>query len=530
MDIGVFVNYPDFTRSTLSGIPLNDVEYRVSFITNKGKPNNDFLYAHLTEWRNSEKRKNMILAERYYQNKNSIVDRKRTFINRQGAKQESEVLSNNKLSHPFMRKIVNQKANYLLSKEFTINSDNENFTKALSPWLNKKFYKLIKNIGKEAIKKSIAWVQVYYNELGNLSFKRIPSEEIKAFWGDADHTLLEAVLRTYIVQELGENGTLTNVTKVEYYTVEGAWFYTETKEGLVLDTKKQGGAEQGHFNILTPRINEDNLPETDEQGNIIFDENRATWENIPFIPFKYNPEEIGMLDWVKPLIDDYDLVTSDTSNNLIDVPNCIKVVKGYDGSDKEEWIHNLSVFRTAFVNADGDIRALETPMDSTSTEAHLNRLRQDIYEAGSAVDNQNADLGNASGVALKFRYADLDMDTDEMANEFQSSLEQLIWFIQIDMKNRGQGDYLNAEYDILFNTDMIMNEAEAVTMCRDSVGIISDETILANHPLVTDASKELEKMEEQRQKKLQESEEELKQTLSIQSEFGEESGTSNNQE
>jgi SPP1 family phage portal protein len=112
-------------------------------------------------------------------------------------------------------------------------------------------------------------------------------------------------------------------------------------------------------------------------------------------------------------------------------------------------------------------------------------------------------------VALKFRYADLDNDMQDMANEFSSSLENLIWFIKVDMLNKGIGDFMDEAYDIVFNTDNITNESEIITSCRDSAGIISDETILANHPWVTDATRELDRLKKEREEMLNEDEDEF---------------------
>ena len=160
----------------------------------------------------------------------------------------------------------------------------------------------------------------------------------------------------------------------------------------------------------------------------------------------------------------------------------MKIVRNFDGTDPGEFIQNLQTYRTAFVSGDGDMTTLDSNMDSTASEAHLTRLRKDIYESGSAVDTQEKDLGNASGVALRFRYADLSTDCDDLATEFRFALSELMWFIKADMLNRGYGDFSALEVKYVFNTDNILNEAETITNAKNSVGIISDETIIANHP------------------------------------------------
>ena len=155
--------------------------------------------------------------------------------------------------------------------------------------------------------------------------------------------------------------------------------------------------------------------------------------------------------------------------------------------------------------------AVETKMDTAAIDSHLNRLRKDIYEAGSGVDTQEVSLGNASGVALKFRYADLDSDTDDMASEFAAALEELIWFIKVDLLNKGIGDFTETTFDIIFNTDSIINEHEIIEDTKNSVGIISDETIVANHPWVTDTQRELDRLAKEKEAKMAKMQELIKQ-------------------
>lgn len=497
--------FPDYQN--LSTI---EMQAKISQLENLGKPEQDFIYAHITDWQGSDRRKEMLTAQDYYENKNDIKDRKRYYIDRKGIQKEAENVSNSKLSHPFMRRLTNQKVNYLLAKDPTFKSttNNNEFIEELEKYLDNNFFRMLKNVGKDAINKGIAWLQVYYNEEGALSFKRIPSEEIVPFWADAEHTKLNAVIRVYSILELGKDAEKKEVYKVEYHTVNGVWYYIMGEKGLKPDPNK-GDMGYGHFVVSKEQTDENGKEVLDEQGNPVSTEVEATWERIPFIPFKYNSDEISLLSLVKTQIDDYDINTSDTSNNLQDVPNSIKVVRNYDGSDKGEFVQNLATFRTAFVSGDGDMTALNTPLDITAVDSHLNRLRRDIFEGGCGVDTQDEALGTASGVALKFRYSGLDIDMNDMGNEFKASLEQLIWFIKVDMLGKGIGDFMEEKFNIVFNKNIIVNEAEIINMAKQSVGMISDETIVAHHPWVEDVSAEMDKLEEQRQKSLENQLEEI---------------------
>lgn len=459
------------------------------------QPKEEFLSANVTEWLMSTERANMLKAEKYYRNQTDVLERIRTYIDRGGIQKEAVNMTNNKLPHSFLRKLTRQKVNYILTREPTLKSEDETFVKKLhTEVFTAQFLKMLKGIGREAIVKGISWVQTYYDAMGKLNFKRIPAEELYPFWSDADHTSLEAMLRIYYLTHYLEKGAKKLITKVEFYTPEGVWYYEQTDKGLIEDPDKPVPTT-GHFTTLSDSMGPDN--------KTVSTPVEAVWERVPFIAFKYNADEISLLDCVKALIDDYDRTTSDTSNNLADIPNSIKVVKGHAGTDAGEFTQNLAVFRTVFVSQEGDVTSLSTPMDTQSTEAHLDRLRKDIYEGGSGIDTQSADLGNASGVALKFRYSDLDMDCSEIANEFSSALMDLLWYVRVDMLNQGKGNYMESDVEVVFNTDGIVNDSETIADAKNSVGVVSEETILANHPWVTDVEKEQAALQGERDKAME---------------------------
>ena len=65
--------------------------------------------------------------------------------------------------------------------------------------------------------------------------------------------------------------------------------------------------------------------------------------------------------------------------------------------------------------------------------------------------------------------------------------------------NTGQGNFEGEEVDIIFNRDILINESEAIDNCQKSVGILSDETIISQHPWVDDPQAELERLKKQKE-------------------------------
>lgn len=434
----------------------------------------------VSEWRQSEKRRWMLIGDRYYRNKTDITERQRKAVGASGALEPVANLANNKLANAFTRKLVDQKVGYLLGKPLSVQTDNDEYLNHLNTLFDKGMMRRLKSLGKEAVNKGVAWLHVYYDENGVLSFKKMRSEEIIPFWHDEAHTVLDAVIRVYEVETF-EGTARKTVTKIEWWDTQGVRRYTYSGAGLVPDVEM--GEVGSHFTVVSGG---QEIP--------------LNWQRVPFIAFKYNEEEQPLIELIKSLVDDYDRNKSDNSNNLEDLPNSIYVVKNYDGTDASEFRKNISTYRVAFVSDDGGIDAVGIDIDTEAYKTHMEQARKDIYEFGRGVDTQAENFGgDKSGVALKFLYADLDMDANMMETEFQASLEQLRWFIDTHLYNTTGVDYSGGNVDFIFNRDVMFNESQVIADIKNSMGILSEETLIANHPYVTDVQAELERKASERE-------------------------------
>jgi SPP1 family phage portal protein len=466
------------------GDPMTTEMQRITSIIEAGAQSamtlEQIIKLEVGEWLASDERNWMITGQRYYGADHYILERKRKAVGDNGQLIDVTNLANNKLVHAFLRKLVDQKVGYLLGKPLSIQTENETYQDLLNDLFDKSFLRLLKNLGKEAINKGKAWLHVFYDENGQLSFKKIPSEEIIPLWCDEAHTELDAVIRVYEIEAY--EGTVKKIImKIEFWDTSGVRRYELNEGGLIPDVEL--GEFSSHFTAV--------------QGD---QERGFNWERVPFICFKYNDDELPLIQVVKSLVDEYDARTSDHANNLEDLPNSIYVLKNYDGQDLGEFRRNMAVYRAVKVMGDGGVDTLNLDINTEATEKHLDRLRKDIYEFGRGVDTQSEKFGNSpSGIALKFLYADLDMDANIMETEFQASLEQLLWFVNVHLANIGAGDFSSEIVEIIFNRDILINESDAITNIRNSVGILSEETLVAQHPWVTDVQEELERIRKQRE-------------------------------
>ncbi|MDD3049728.1 MAG: phage portal protein [Candidatus Cloacimonetes bacterium] len=465
---------------------------RINKIINEGAAtritDTRFIELEIKNFKNSKRRMDMITGERYYDGKHDILLRKRTIIGQNGELEEVKNIPNNRIVDNQYAKMVDQKNNYLLGQPIVFKTDNEAYGKLLKKIFNKRFQKLMKNIGEDAMNDAIAWIYPYYNEQGVFSFKRFKPYEIIPGWADAEHTILDYVIRLFEVTAY-EGETEKVIERVEVYTEKGINRFILDGGHLVPDEEP--------FSTYFTTIDEDG-DQVIEQG--------WNWSKIPLIPFKYNDKEIPLIKKVKTLQDGLNTILSNFQNNMEeDARNTILVLMNYDGTNLGEFRKNLAQFGAVKVKtvdgAAGDLKTLSVEVNADNYKSILEIFKKAIIENAKGYDAKDDRMsGNPNQMNIQSMYSDIDLDANGMETEFQASFEDLLWFVNMHLFNAGFGDFEQEEVEVIFNRDILINETEVIDNCSKSVGILSDETITSMHPWVDDPQKELERKEEQKQK------------------------------
>jgi SPP1 family phage portal protein len=183
------------------------------------------------------------------------------------------------------------------------------------------------------------------------------------------------------------------------------------------------------------------------------------------------------------------------------------VLVNYDGQNLAEFRKNLSTYGAVKVKtvdgATGDLKTLQVEVNAENYKAILEIFKKSIIENAMGYDAKDDRLrGNANQLNIMSMYSDIDLDANEMETEYQASFEQVLHFINLHLANTGKGDFGNESIEVIFNRDMLISESEIITNIQHSVGILSDETLVANHPWVDDPQAELKRMAEQKQAEL----------------------------
>lgn len=433
-------------------------------------------------WR-SKRCRDMVDGDLYYRGKHDILHKKRTAIGENGELITLDNLPNSRIVDNQFRKMVDQKANYLVGQPFVIRSDNQEFADALQPYLmTKQFSRLIKAVTRDALCCGIGWLYPYYDDNGSLTFRRLRPYEVIPLWADEEHTRLDAAIRVYDMTEYVGN-TEKVVHRVEVYDETGIHYFT-------LD----GGN-------LTP-IEPFNAP------YIMAGDQAYNWEHIPLVAFKCDAEETPLLTRCRSMQDGLNEIESQWQDQMQEDPrNTIMVLVNYDGENLGEFRRNLATYGAVKVRSDssggGDVRTLQIEVNAENYQTLVQQFKKTIIENCMGYDAKDDRLGsNANEMNIKSMYSDIELDTNGMETEYQAAFEELIWFITCHIANTGGGDFENEQYELIFNRDILISESSAIADCKNSMGVISNETIVANHPWVDDVQGELDRLAAEKEENL----------------------------
>ena len=160
-------------------------------------------------------------------------------------------------------------------------------------------------------------------------------------------------------------------------------------------------------------------------------------------------------------------------------------VKGYSGTDDADLEYAVNTLKIVKTDGNGGLTIHTRSLDSTSIDLWRKALLQEYYEATATVGKDNEIQYSQSGRAIDRLFVDMDNSAKELAHILEDALK--IYFLSIGVE----------DFKIVWNTDRPVDDAEIINGIAASKGILSDKTLLEQHPWVTDVDEELKRLEEQ---------------------------------
>jgi len=409
-------------------------------------------------------------ARRYFANQNDI--KTDNHVIQRAAEVESELgnplrTADNRISHDWHSLLVTQKVAYALSFPPVFDVGQKSHNARISEILGDHYTSTAVQLGIDASNTGVGWLHYWTDETGAFCYHTVdPVQIIPIFSGTLDSKLI-GVLRCYIMDDpkTGQQKQICEAwdnTCVRYYE-------QNTYGNYAYFSYPEIGQEMAHG-----------------------------MGAVPFIPFWNNTQHTSDLPLYKDLIDAYDKVISGFANDMEDVQEIIFVLKNYGGEDKTEFLDDLKRSKIIKVEGDGGVDTIRAEIPHEARSAFLDRTRKQIFVSGMGVDPDPGNFGDSSGVALKYLYSLLELKAGMLETEFRSGFAELIRAIC-----RHEGLPTPGRIIQTWTRNAIQNDQETAQIAQQSTGLISDQTILKNHPWVDDAEAEAKQLEKEKQQALQ---------------------------
>lgn len=390
-------------------------------------------------------KKNARIGQKYYEAEHDILQYRMFYYNTDGELVEDKYRSNIKISHPFFTELVDQGTQFTLSgaDDGIIRSDDTKLQEQLDLYFNKnkKFMlELAETItGQQA--KGFDYMHAYKGKDDRLEFENADCLGVVEVEGRFTDDGKDQIIYKYL-DRIDKEGKMQ--WKVLVIDDENTYFFKQTNNGEI---------EADESVEVNPRPHA-----LYQNGGKLF---KKDFGFLPFFRLDMNRKKTSLLKPVKALIDDYDLMASSLSNNLVDFDTPLMVVKGFHGDNLDELQVNRKTKKLMGVDEDGDvdIKTVDVPYQARAAKLELDE--KSIYRFGMGLNMSGLkDTAATTNIAIKAAYSLLEMRCNKIIDQLELFLQQIVEVVLDEINDQNGTDYRMEQVWFNFKPEIMANAQE----------------------------------------------------------------------
>lgn len=318
--------------------------------------------------------------------------------------------------------------------------------------------------GKQSIIKGVSHLLVYQDEESKTRIIKLKPEDIITVYKNSSTKEAEYKIRLYkITTEDTDKTTLW----AEVYSKDKIEVFKQV-EGEVVGAPGSSGFVWDH-----------------DESHI--------YGRIPIITLYNNEEEMSDLEKIETLVNDYDRVMSDISDEFEAFRNAYLVIK--DMVMNGDSLQKLKEEGIVEVTDSGDMRFVTKEIQTDALNSHLERLEKNIHKFAQVPDLTDENFANnLSGVAIRFKLFGLETKCIIKERKMDKAIRQLLEVLTVPVRVKTGKEIDLRQVKIEFSRNIPMNITEIVdTVCKLE-GKVDKETLLALLPFVDNPLEVLEKL------------------------------------
>ena len=394
----------------------------------------------------SEKKQAAETGLAYYEGRHDILKYRMFYYNAEGQLVEDKHRSNCRIPHPFFTELVDQAVQYILSgTEGFVRSDDPELQAELDVYFNdnEDFMAELVEVATGTMAKGFEYMFAYKNEEDRLAFQCADSlgvTEVRA--KDTDDQCSYVIFKYVDRMEKGQK----TINRIQVWDDKQTWFYVQKDNGLIeVDTSEP----------INPK------------PHVIFHnegEETRYFEGFGFIPFfrlDNNKKQVSDLKTVKALIDDYDLMASSLTNNLIDFDTPLHVVRGFHGDNLDELQTNLKTKKLIGVDEDGglEIKTVDVPYQARKEKLDLDE--KSIYRFGFGLNTAGLkDTAATTSIAIKAAYSLIDLKATKFEIKLKQFMRKILKIVLAEINDQKGTDYQMNQVYFQFEHETMSNALE----------------------------------------------------------------------
>lgn len=401
----------------------------------------------------SKKKKLAMIGQKYYEGNHDIKEYRIYYYNADGELEEDTTRSNNKIAHAFFTELVDQTVQYMLGsdEDGIIKSDNPDLQMYLDKYFNQNedFMAELSELVEDCQIKGFSYMYTYKNKDNRLAFEC--ADSIGVIEVDAKYTDDK---KNYIIYWYVDKIDLENhlVKFIQVWSDKEVCYYKQVNDGDIEDDNCFNGTNSKPHIVYIKNDKNDNKLYGDALGF------------VPFFRMDNNKKQINALKPVKDLIDDYDLMASSLSNNLIDFDRPIYVVKGFEGDNMDQLFQNLKTkkligMESTDTGAGIDVKTVDIPYEARKAKLELDEVN--IYRFGMGLNTAGLkDTAATTNIAIKAAYSLLDLKCSKLTIKLKQFLRKIVAVVIDEINKENDTAYNVSDVYFKFKHDVMANAKE----------------------------------------------------------------------
>lgn len=209
------------------------------------------------------------------------------------------------------------------------------------------------------------------------------------------------------------------------------------------------------------------------------------------------PDEKSIFDCILSMQDSVNELLSSEVDDYSAFVDAYLTLQGVDADASD--IDAMKERRVIILPPGSDARYLTKSANDVQIENMLKRLHDSIYRISACVDFSSETFtgGVASGIAIQFKLSGMETRCGKIEAEMKKALQRRVEVIS-GVASLTLGEEVWRDIQIGFVRNIPADDTVIVNLVNSLRGVVSDETLLAQVPFVTDVQAELDRLHKQK--------------------------------